>query len=105
VSFRVPVASPRSGAEIDAIALRIIKKFQPKVLNEPAPFNIEVFFECDLEGYLGLGQTTEETCHQVYMGIQIPTRWNLLSPLIYWMALLKAKCDTPGQQSPTSRII
>lgn len=54
MSLRVPVASPRSGAEIDAIALKIIKKFQPEILDEPAPFNIERFFECELERISGV---------------------------------------------------
>lgn len=49
MSRRVVIANPRSGAKIDQIAIRIIKKFQPEILNEPAAFDIESFFELDLE--------------------------------------------------------
>jgi len=54
LSRRVPIANPKSGAEIDMGALRIIKKFQPEILNNPAPFNIELFFECELERICGV---------------------------------------------------
>jgi len=54
LSQRVPIAKPRSGAEIDEIALRIIKKFQPEALHEPTPFEIERFFECELENMYGV---------------------------------------------------
>ena len=46
---KLVAAKPRKGLNIDATALKIIKKFQPKVLIEPTPFNIEEFFEFDLE--------------------------------------------------------
>lgn len=42
-------ARPRSSATIEKDALYIIKKFQPKVLIKNNTFDIERFFECDLE--------------------------------------------------------
>lgn len=54
MSQRVPLASPRSGKKIDEIALRILKKFQPGALSKPTPFEIERFFECELEGICGV---------------------------------------------------
>lgn len=47
-------AQGRSGAEIDRIALGIIKQYQPDVLVYPHPFDIELFFEHDLEDICGL---------------------------------------------------
>ena len=54
MSRRVVIANPRSGAKIDQIALGIIKRFQPEILNEPVPFDIESFFELDLETISGV---------------------------------------------------
>lgn len=54
MSHRVPLANPRSGAEIDLIALNIIKQFQPEVLTEPSLFDIEKFFEFDVEVLTGV---------------------------------------------------
>jgi Zn-dependent peptidase ImmA (M78 family) len=51
---KLVAAKPRKGLDIDAIALRIIKKFQPKVLIKPTPFNTEEFFEFDLERVSGV---------------------------------------------------
>jgi len=46
---RLVPAAPRSGAGIDAIAYTFIEKTQPGVLVQPAPFDVEEFFEFDLE--------------------------------------------------------
>jgi len=54
LSRKVVIANPRSGAEIDDFALRIIREFQPKVLEEPSPFDIEDFFEFDVEKISGV---------------------------------------------------
>jgi len=51
---KLVAANPRKGLDIDAIALRIIKKFQPKVLIKPTHFNTEEFFEFDLEKVSGV---------------------------------------------------
>lgn len=47
-------AKPRSGAEIERDAQRIIKYFQPQALQSPVPFNIEGFFEWELEALTGV---------------------------------------------------
>jgi hypothetical protein len=46
---KLVMASPRSGREIDNLALRIITNFQPGVLRKVSAFDVERFFECDLE--------------------------------------------------------
>jgi Zn-dependent peptidase ImmA (M78 family) len=63
---RVVIANPRSGAEIDEIALRIIQKFQPKVLDKPTPFEIELFFECSLESISGVNSDYKELPSGIY---------------------------------------
>jgi Zn-dependent peptidase ImmA (M78 family) len=50
----VPKASPKSGAEIEKMALGIIRKFQPHILGKPQSFDIEAFFELDLERITGV---------------------------------------------------
>ena len=46
---KVVKAEPRSGADIDRIALRIIQTYQPKALEQPQEFDIERFYENALE--------------------------------------------------------
>ena len=50
----VPVAQPRSKNEIEEIARKIIQHYQPEVLHKPAVFDIERFFDCDLEPLTGV---------------------------------------------------
>lgn len=50
----IPLAAPRSGAQIDQHALEIIRKVQPEVLIKPEPFDIERFFDCYLEEMTGV---------------------------------------------------
>ncbi len=47
-------ANPRSGIDIDNNALKIVKIFQPEALKEFAAFDIERFFEFDLEELTGV---------------------------------------------------
>lgn len=47
-------AHGRSGFEIDQIALNIIKQYQPLILESPQAFDVELFFEHDLEDRSGL---------------------------------------------------
>lgn len=51
---KVAAADPRSGKEIDTIALQIIDKFQPEVIKNNQNFRIEEFFDLDLERYTGV---------------------------------------------------
>jgi hypothetical protein len=46
---KVVLAIARSGHDIDAHAERIIKEFQPEVLGKIKPFDVERFFDCELE--------------------------------------------------------
>jgi len=49
LSRRIVIANPRSGRELERLALKIVKVFQPEILAEPGPFDIERFFDCELE--------------------------------------------------------
>jgi Zn-dependent peptidase ImmA (M78 family) len=54
LSRKVVPAQPRSKAQIEAFALIVLRTYQPKALEEPAPFDIERFFECELESLTGI---------------------------------------------------
>lgn len=54
VNHRVPLATARSGQEIDAVALHIVTAYQPEVLKTPMPFNVERFFDCELKDQTGV---------------------------------------------------
>jgi Zn-dependent peptidase ImmA (M78 family) len=47
-------AKPRSNASIEKNTLEIITKFQSDVLSNNEPFDIECFFDCDLEEFTGV---------------------------------------------------
>jgi len=47
-------ASPTSGNKLDLHALAIVRKYQPSVLDNPSPFDVERFFENDLESIAGV---------------------------------------------------
>lgn len=66
MSRKLIMANPRSGAEIDHLALMVVKRFQPNILKKPSAFEVERFFECDL------GEIVE-----------IDTAYRQLSPGIY----------------------
>lgn len=50
----VPAARPRSKNEIEMVARKIILLSQPECLTSPVAFEIERFFDCDLEGLTGV---------------------------------------------------
>ena len=54
MAIKTIMANGRSGAEIDLIALSIVKTFQPKVLQSPRPFDVEYFFELQLDKLTGV---------------------------------------------------
>lgn len=66
MSRLVPVASPKSGARIDALSLSLVKRYQPEVLQRPMPFDIERFFECDLEYLVGVKTDYRELAHGIH---------------------------------------
>lgn len=47
-------AKPRSGDEIDGIALGVVTKFQPQMLNSLQAFEVQRFFECELWSETGI---------------------------------------------------
>jgi len=50
LSRRLIPAKPKSRADIDGLALNIVQKYQPGMLNNEERFDIERFFDCELEG-------------------------------------------------------
>lgn len=44
-------AKPRSRSDIERLALLIIQKYQPRVITEKESFDIERFFDCELEKF------------------------------------------------------
>lgn len=50
----VPLATARRGKDIDALALDLIKAFQPDVLKMVMSFDVERFFECELKQRTGV---------------------------------------------------
>ena len=51
---KVVKAAPKSGADIDLIALRLIQRYQPEALQQPQEFDIERFYENALETIAGV---------------------------------------------------
>lgn len=49
MSRRLVPAKPRSRADIERLALFIVQKYQPGVITEKESFDIERFFDCELE--------------------------------------------------------
>jgi Zn-dependent peptidase ImmA (M78 family) len=47
-------ASPTSGNKLDWQAVDLVRKYQPTVLSNPSPFDVEGFFENDLESITGV---------------------------------------------------
>lgn len=66
MSRRVVLANPRKGVDIDNIALNIIRRFQPEILDQPAPFDIERFFDCELERITGVEPDYRELPPGIY---------------------------------------
>jgi len=54
VNHSVPIAKARSGKEIDALALNLVKAFQPEVLRKVMAFDVERFFDCELKTQTGV---------------------------------------------------
>src|SRR5882762_10119244 len=57
---KVVMAAPKSGAAIDAHAFRLIQKYQPEALLKPQPFDVERFFENELEALTGVRADYQE---------------------------------------------
>jgi predicted transcriptional regulator len=51
---KVVKAAPTRSAEIDHLAFRIIKQYQPEALQQPQEFDIERFYENALEKFTGV---------------------------------------------------
>lgn len=54
MSHSVPSVKPRSGKEIERIAFNVIEAFQPDAVRMITKFDIEVFFDCELEKQTGV---------------------------------------------------
>lgn len=51
---KIPLAQAMSGDEIERIASGLIERFSPESLTTPGPFDVETFFECELESVSGV---------------------------------------------------
>jgi hypothetical protein len=49
MAHRVPLAEARSGVQIEAIALEIVRSFQPQAAAMVTAFDVERFLDCELE--------------------------------------------------------
>jgi hypothetical protein len=50
----VPLVKPRNAKEIDEFALGLVAAFQPGALRTVTKFDVERFFDCELEGQTGV---------------------------------------------------
>lgn len=66
MSRRFVPANPRSINDIETLALRIIQKYQPEVLSNGMPFDIERFFDCDLEDFCDVKSDYRELQYGIY---------------------------------------
>ncbi len=63
---KIIVADPRRGLDIDASANMINRRFQPETLTRPTPFDVEEFFEFDLEQISGVKPDYRELPYGIY---------------------------------------
>lgn len=54
MSHSVPLVAARKGREIDEIAFGIIAAFQPDAVKMVSKFDVELFFDCELEKQTGV---------------------------------------------------
>jgi Zn-dependent peptidase ImmA (M78 family) len=54
MSHSVPLVRPRSAKEIDDLAFDLIRAFQPDAIKMITKFDVERFFDCELEGQTGI---------------------------------------------------
>lgn len=54
MSHRVPLVKARSSKEIDEIAFKIVQAFQPDAVRMVTKFDVERFFDCELERQTGV---------------------------------------------------
>jgi len=66
LSRRVLAADPRKGADIDFLALQLIERYQPEVLAGNTAFDVEKFFEFDLEDLCGVKVDYRELPSGIY---------------------------------------
>lgn len=66
MAYRVPIAKPTSGAAIDLKALDLLKQYQPSTLSKPSPFDVEAFFELDLEDLTGIKTDYRKLPHGIH---------------------------------------
>lgn len=63
---RVLAAAPRKGADIDLLALKLVQHYQPEVLVGETAFDVEKFFEFDLEDLCGVKADYRELPPGIY---------------------------------------
>jgi hypothetical protein len=70
----VPIAAPMSGAEIEALAQKIINRYQPEIVGRIKTFDIERFFELDLEPLTGVRTDYRELPYGIHGFTDIDAR-------------------------------
>lgn len=70
---RVLLAEPTSGAKLDKLAFDLVKAYQPHVLEDIQPFDIEMFFECHVEHLTGVTTGYKELSFSVHGYTDIET--------------------------------
>jgi len=52
--IQIPRVAPRTIAEIESLAEAVVRQYQPSALEQLIPFDVEGFFECELESLTGI---------------------------------------------------
>jgi hypothetical protein len=63
---KIIIADPRRGLDIDASANMINRRFQPATMIRPIPFDVEEFFEFDLEKISGVKPDYRKLPYGIY---------------------------------------
>jgi len=51
---QIPRVAPRTISEIESLAEAVVRQYQPLALEQLIPFDVEEFFECELESLTGI---------------------------------------------------
>ena len=79
MSRQVVKAIGRSRKLIDSLALLVVKDYQPEMLTDPQPFDIESFFELELPGFRGITTDYQELSGNIHAFTDIEERLCVVS--------------------------
>lgn len=89
MSRQVVRAMGRSRRQIDFAAFEVVKRYQPEMLADPQPFNVEEFFELELPEFRGITTDYQELSGNIHAYTDIGTRVCVVS---------KELVETPSQR-------